>query len=654
MIIRNRYFFLADLVLVAIAAVLSFAVRLDTFVLKQVFLRDCLMYVAVAVLTKPIVFHSWGLYRRMWRYASTRELVLVTSGVLVATAVSWGIALLVGLPLDMIAWIPRSVPFIDFLLCLSLVGGIRFSQRIIADTAYHVSDRAAKLKRPTATKKRVLIIGAGDAGAMIAREMRSNPGLGIEPVGFVDDDRAKQGMLIHNVPVLGNREDIPRIVRESRIDETIIAMPTAPGKTIREIKAICQSVPVSFKTIPGIYELITGIVSLKQIRDVQIEDLLRREPVRTDVTAIQHYLAGTTILVTGAGGSIGSELCRQIARYAPRELILLGHGENSLYKMGLELDEKYPDLKYRQVIGDIRDRHRMRWAFERFKPATVFHAAAHKHVPLMEVNRAEAITNNVLGTQNLLGLATRCGVERFVLISSDKAVNPVNIMGASKRLAEMLVQEAADRTGRTYVAVRFGNVLGSRGSVVPRFQEQIAAGGPVTITHPDMLRYFMTIPEAVQLVLQAAALGQDGEVFVLDMGEPLRVLDLALDLIELSGLQPYADIDIEFTGVRPGEKLSEELFVDGENYHTTRHDKIFVAHNREPPDCQRLRQGVVELERLAELGKDGEICAKLQDLLPDFHPAYGSATPGVEEGAPSPEQSTVVRPDAAQSAVSQL
>jgi FlaA1/EpsC-like NDP-sugar epimerase len=620
MIVRNRYFFLADIFLVAIAAMLSFAIRLDTFVLKRIFLRDCLMYVAVAVVTKPAVFYAWGLYRRLWRYASTRELLLVTSGALVSTTVAWGVALLIGLPLDMIAWIPRSVPLIDFLLSLSLVGGIRFAQRIVAETTYRVSGRVARLKQPAETCRRVLIVGAGDAGAMIAREMRSNPGLGIEPVGFVDDDSDKKGMLIHNIAVLGARDDIPRIVTENAVDEVIIAMPTVPGQTIREIKAICQGVPVEFKTIPGMYELISGTVSVNQIREIQIEDLLRREPVHTDITAIKGLVEGCCVLVTGAGGSIGSEICRQVARHRPQELIMLGHGENSLFRMGLELAHRFPDLKFRQIIGDIRDRHRMRWVFEEFKPSTVFHAAAHKHVPLMEFNRPEAITNNVLGTQTLLQLATRYDTDRFVLISSDKAVNPINMMGASKRLAELLVQDAAARTSRCFVAVRFGNVLGSRGSVVPLLQEQIANGGPVTITDSEMYRYFMTIPEAVQLVLQAVTLGRGGEVFVLDMGEPVRVLDLALDLIELSGLEPYTDIEIEFIGARPGEKLSEKLFVDGENYHTTRHEKIFVAYNTIPPDFNRLRKGVVELKRLSEQTEDDAIIAKLQEIIPNFKP----------------------------------
>jgi len=469
-------------------------------------------------------------------------------------------------------------------------------------------------------ERRVLVMGAGDAGAMIVREMQANPGLGLVPVGLLDDNRAKAGMTIHGVPVRGTREDIPRVVAEERADEVIIAMPTAPGQAIREIVAICQESGVAYRTMPGMYELISGHVSVKQIREVRIEDLLRREPIQIDGTEAGRYLANAVVLVTGAGGSIGSELCRQIAAYHPRELLLLGHGENSIYHILLELRESFPALATQPLIADIRDCERLAAVFHLYKPDVVFHAAAHKHVPLMESNVAEAVMNNVLGTRNLLQAAEAEGVQRFVLISTDKAVNPVNVMGVTKRLAELLIQDAARRTGQSYVAVRFGNVLGSRGSVVPLFQYQIAAGGPVTVTDPEVRRYFMTVPEAVQLVIQAAAFGKGEEIFVLDMGEQVRIVDLATELIRLSGLEPGHDVEIVFTGLRPGEKLSEELFAEGEKPRPTPHEKILVAYGNHACDGEILSCQLQELERLAKSGDAKRICAKMQEIVPEYRP----------------------------------
>ena len=408
--------------------------------------------------------------------------------------------------------------------------------------------------------QRVLIAGAGEAGALILRELRANPQTGLIPVGFVDDDPHKQGMLIQRVRVLGSREPFPALVREHQVDQVIIAMPAAPGSAVREIVDICEQAGVRARIIPGMYELLSGAASIGQLRDVQIEDLLRREPVQTDTEQVAALIRGRRVLVTGAGGSIGSELCRQILRCEPAELIILGHGENSIFDIHNELrgwktgslkleagtaasksaasSNQHPASKFTPVIADIRDADRLAAVFAAHRPEIVFHAAAHKHVPLMEDNVEDAVTNNVLGTRRLVEASIAAGVEHFVLVSTDKAVNPSSVMGTTKRVAELIVQEAAQRTGRAFVAVRFGNVLGSRGSVVPFFQRQIAAGGPVTVTHPDVKRYFMTIPEAVQLVLQAAALGCGGEIFVLDMGEPVRIADLARDLIRLSGLEP--------------------------------------------------------------------------------------------------------------------
>ena len=465
-------------------------------------------------------------------------------------------------------------------------------------------------------------MGAGDAGAMIAREMRDRPQLGLIPVGFVDDNKQKHGVRIHGVPVLGGRDQIAQFAREHDVAEVIVAIPTASGSAIREILELCNQAGLSARTVPSLDAILSGQVSVSQIRPIDIEDLLRREPVFTDISAVEKMLQGNRVLVTGAGGSIGGELCRQIARCKPATLILVGHGENSIYAIANELRRLWPQLPIYQVIADIRDRDRLAQVVRAHQPETIFHAAAHKHVPLMEENVPAAITNNVQGTANLLELAVSHQVGRFVLISTDKAVNPTSIMGATKRVAELLVQKHALHSGHHYVAVRFGNVLGSRGSVVPLFRDQIARGGPVTVTHPDVRRYFMTIPEAVQLVLQAATLGHGGEVFLLEMGEPILISQLAKDLIELSGFEVGRDIDIVYTGLRPGEKLFEELFVAGEEYAPTRHEKVYESHNGDPSaaNAMGLEEVVQELIDLALQGDDVRARSKLKEIVPEYTP----------------------------------
>jgi FlaA1/EpsC-like NDP-sugar epimerase len=495
----------------------------------------------------------------------------------------------------------------------------------------------------------VLIIGAGDAGVMIAKEMQNNPQLGLELVGFVDDDAAKHGMRIQGASVHGGREHIPALVRSHAVSQAIIAMPTAPGKTIRHYVDLCEQAGIKVKTIPGIYELLSGTVSVNQIRDIEIEDLLRREPVRIETDDIVRMLSQKRVLVTGAGGSIGMEICRQVARHGAAEIVLLGHGENSIFRAMRELDEVIePDLVVHPVIADIRDKPRLKMVFGRFAPQIVFHAAAHKHVPLMEGNIEEAVSNNVLGTKSLIEVSEESDVERFVLVSSDKAVNPTSAMGVTKRVAELLVETAAVRNHErrsksdepVFLAVRFGNVLGSRGSVVEIFREQIARGGPVTVTHPDMRRFFMTCPEAVQLVLQAAAIGQGGDIFVLDMGDPVRIVDLATDLIELSGLRVGRDIDIEFIGALPGEKLFEELFAEGERYERSAHEKCFVVRNgsvrKDVPSSSQAAEAsssdrklmklsafekqVDELIRAAVEGETEQVRRLLQAIVPEYRP----------------------------------
>ncbi len=635
--IRNRYFLAADVLLMPLAAGVAFLLRLDVAGLRS-YARTTLVFAALAMVVKPAVFYLFGLYRRYWRYASANELVNIALATLSGTAV---VTLLV-YSLASLVWefpsLPRSIPFLDWLVSLPLVGGTRFAVRLAADV-FSRRQRNGQPRDGRYRERRVLVMGAGDAGAMIVREMQANPGLGYVPIGLLDDNRAKAGMEIHGVPVRGAREDIPRLVSEEQVDEVIIAMPRAPGRAIREIVAICQEAGVACKTMPGIYELISGQVSVKQVREVRIEDLLRRELVQIDGGEGGRYLNNTVVLVTGAGGSIGAELCRQIAQHSPGQLLLLGHGENSIHHILLELQERFPHLAVQPLVADVCDLDWLATLFTRHEPEVVFHAAAHKHVPLMEANVAEAVRNNVFGTLNLLRVAEASNVKRFVLVSTDKAVNPVNVMGATKRLAELLVQDAARRTGGAYVAVRFGNVLGSRGSVVPLFQHQIATGGPITVTHPDMRRYFMTIPEAVQLVIQAAALGQGGEIFVLDMGEQVRIVDLAAELIRLSGLEPGRDIEIAFTGPRLGERLSEALFGDGEEACPTRHEKILVARGSNAWNSEILSRHLQELEVLVKGGEATHIRAKMREIVPE----YKSLPQDSQDRQDSEDVSTYVR-----------
>jgi FlaA1/EpsC-like NDP-sugar epimerase len=471
--------------------------------------------------------------------------------------------------------------------------------------------------------------------------MRSNPDLRMQPLGFLDDDPHKQNVVINGIPVLGGLEELPDMVREYRIDRVIIAMPTAPGAVNREVMRLCEKAHVPAQTLPAMPDIIRGRVTVGMLRKVEIEDLLRREPVKTDLDAVRALVRGKRVLVTGGGGSIGSELCRQILRCAPSELAILGHGENSVFKSYNEMRRLVDQLgegeetpSVHTYIGDIRFPERINSVFRQFRPEIVFHAAAHKHVPLMELNPMEAILNNVFGTHNLLKAATAHDVQHFVMISTDKAVNPTSIMGASKRVAELLVLRAARATGRCFVTVRFGNVLGSSGSVVLTFREQIARGGPVTVSHPDMERFFMTIPEAVQLVLQAAVLGDGGEIFVLDMGEPIKIMTLAQDMIQLSGLELGHDIEIEISGIRPGEKLYEELFVSGETYEHTRHDKIRMVHNAVefvPEDLESLVESVVNAA-----WKEDPIAIRrgITALIPQYRPDVAPPVAGFPDEEP--------------------
>lgn len=579
----NRYLIIIDGIIFAITPLLALLLTLDGKTGLQTYISELGKVTTVFLIVKITVLWNLRFYKLYWRYASIEELITIILYMGITVVIQKLIFYnLDFLPYFNIAKLPPLLALVDGLLACFFVGGVRLSIRIL--------DTISQKYTGFTLQERVLIVGAGNAGIGLVEEMQRNPQLGFNPIAFVDDDPRKLNAKIRGIPVIGDRYTIPDVIQSLQIQKVIIAMPTVAGTVIREIVDICQANGIQTSTLPGIHEILNGRVRVDSIRDVRIEDLLRREPIQTDIERVSQFLKGKAVLITGAGGSIGSELCRQICKCRPAEIMLIGHGENSVFNIQQELEQLINVLKedgkaqgytpqIHTFIADIRSLERLKHAFEKFQPDVIFHAAAHKHVPLMELNSPEAITNNVLGTKNLLDMALEYDVQNFVMISTDKAVNPTNIMGASKRVAEMLVLQAAKDSGKSYVAVRFGNVLGSRGSVVPTFKKQIAAGGPVTVTHPDICRYFMTIPEAVQLVLQAAVLGRGGEVLMLNMGEPVKIVDLAKELIRLSGYEVNKDIDIVFTGLRPGEKLFEELFVEGENYEKTEHEKLFMVKN---------------------------------------------------------------------------
>lgn len=611
---RNRFVLLLDLPLIAIAAFGAFALRFDWLFLD--YRPEFTFFLGAALIVKPLVYAPFGMYRRYWRHGSIEDVLAI---VLAVTAASTALALVVGLARvwGIIPFLARPVIPIDWLLTLALAGGLRFSIRVIADYR-------RRAKAPAAAEvRRVLIVGAGEAGSMVVREIARNPQLGLEVVGYLDDSPAKHGKQIHGVRVYGDLSDLPGVVRDHRVDEVIIAMPTVGGAIVRHVADACRELGVPSRILPGVYELLDGRVSVNRLRSVEVSDLLRRRPVSAQVAAAS-YLSRKVVMVTGAGGSIGSELSRQVAFAWPARLILLGHGENSIYAVHQQLTIQYPGVPIVPVIADIRNGERLKSVFAEHAPDVVFHAAAHKHVPLMEANPEEAFTNNVGGTRNLVRAAVAAGTSRFVLISTDKAVAPSSIMGASKRIAEDVVLDAGMAAGLPFVAVRFGNVLGSRGSVVPLLKSQIERGGPLTITHPEMKRFFMTIPEAVHLVLQAGGLGAPGSLFVLNMGEPVKVVDLARDLIRLSGLDENA-IPITFTGMRPGEKLEEELWEPDAELNVTENPDIFVVRERRlglPAERQTLIDG------LLQAAARGDVPAVL-DRLAAIVPGY-TQTPGAQ------------------------
>lgn len=602
---RNRFVLIGDIVIILVSVLGSFALRYDVGQMSFYFPAILIMSV-VALLVKIPTYYFFGLYRRLWVYASTGELKLIAVAVTTASVLTGGVMLALIAAGRVLPGMPRTALGIDWLLSLVLIGGSRFAMRILSE----------QIGGKTGKGRKTLIIGAGDAGALVARELQKTSQLDWAPIGFLDDDPAKQKHEIYGVSVIGKVSDLASVLENRHVDEVVIAIPSAPGHVVRQIADVCRKKGIPSRTMPGMYELIGGTVSVNRLREVDITDLLRRDPVTIDDRLVGSSLNGKRVLVTGAGGSIGRELSRQIARWHPSELVLLGHGENSIFEALLELREDFPSISLHSVIADVRDEPRIESVFTERRPQVVFHAAAHKHVPLMEANVAEAVTNNVLGTRNLVEAANRHGVERLVLISTDKAIRPISVMGATKRLAEMIVLNAAHHTGRAYSVVRFGNVLGSRGSIVPLFKKQIARGGPVTVTHPDMRRYFMTIPEAVHLVLQSAAMGTGGEVFFLNMGQPVRILDLAEDLIRLSGLEPGRDVEIAFTGIRPGEKLIEELSDDSMSFSPTAHPEIVRVESDEAVDGEQLNSTVDELGRLAGQDETDALLRLLDEVVP--------------------------------------
>lgn len=620
--LRNRHFFFLDLVLLILIPFAALELRVDGALQDEQYLQFVIIYSLTCLPFWLGAFLLCGLYSHYWPYASIDEAATIVKAVLLGTILTAAWFFLGLQPLGLVPdSFPRSLPLIGGMLVFLAIGLTRFSVRFV-DRLQHRRQAKGGASKP------VVIFGAGHAGDLIAREMQTNPQLGLYPVAFLDDDPHKKHTVIRGLPVIGGRAALPSVARDYHAREVIIAMPTVGGKLIREITALCQENGLTVKTVPGMFELLDGSVTANKVRKVEIEDLLRREPVSTEPIIASELVMGKRVLVTGAGGSIGSELCRQIARALPAELTLLGHGENSLFFAGRDLAATYPNLTLNTVVADVRDKPRLNAVMARYKPELVFHAAAHKHVSLMENNVEDAVTNNVQGTRTVVDAALAAGVDTFVMISTDKAVNPVSVMGTTKRVAELYVHARALESGRRFVAVRFGNVLGSNGSVVPLFRQQIANGGPVQVTHPSVRRFFMTIPEAVQLVLQAATLGKGGEIFALDMGEPVRIVDLAEDMIRLSGLKLGQDIEIEFTGLRPGEKLYEELVVPGESFERTAREKIFVARNglRPPPEVHvALYAAMDELVARAQAGDTAGVRAQLAMLVPEYHTPEVSA-----------------------------
>ena len=597
-----------DLLVFAAAAVAAYLIRFEGWPPGD-FLRQMAFLVPYLVIFRLLLFFLLSVYSVAWRYISIREVFLIAAALLPVSVVLLGLRLFLPAKYTLFR-VPLSVTALEFLLALVGTTGARMVRRLVHER----SNRGALNNVGKPIRKNVLLIGAGDAGNIVVKELKQRPDLGLSVVGFVDDDPKKYLSVIQGVRVLGDTSRLAEIVRRNRVDEAIITIANASSKDIRRIKEACEKARIKVRIVPGLFELFDDEVKIMRIREINIEDVLGRSVVqfeshRQDIAG--HY-RNKRIMVTGAGGSIGSELCRQLAGLKPAELVMLDKDEFSIYEIDGRMRKEFPEVKAVPVIGDVRSRARLAPIFEKYRPQIIFHAAAHKHVPLMEANVAEAISNNVLGTKTTAELAAERGVESFIFISTDKAVNPTSVMGAAKKIGEILIQELAAAGGTRFSCVRFGNVVGSRGSVVPLFRAQIAEGGPLTITHPDVRRYFMSISEAVQLIIQAGTIGGRGEILVLDMGDPIRIQDLARDLIKLSG---YAEDDLEilYVGLRPGEKLLEEILVDEEKARGTEFDKIFVAPPNEV-DGRRFSENLKALLEAAEAGDEPGILRSLKDM----------------------------------------
>ena len=621
---RIALLFFADIICINFAYFVSFLLRFE-FTISDVFMGFFAVYfnnIVIITAIKLAVFWVVGLYRSLWRYAGTEELVKI-----VLAAVASAAATIVYLEFTQ-QYFPRSIYVFSCIMDILLIGGVRLGYRIIRDLRKPggVNSLMSLLtkKQVGAEISKVMVVGAGDAGAAIIKDIKQHPDLGKRVVVAIDDNPSKINQTIVGVKIAGNHAAIKQIARKYGVDEIIIAIPSANKKAIQEIVNECNKTRCKMKILPGISDLINEKVSISKLRDVDIEDLLGRDQVQVNLREISGYIEGKIVLVTGGGGSIGSELCRQIARFKPRKLIALDIYENSVFELSNEIKSTFPGLEFEVVIASVRSRLRMREVFLKYKPHVVFHAAAHKHVPLMESNPKDAVINNIIGTKNMIDLSDEFAVENFVMISTDKAVNPTNVMGATKRVAEMLLQETSTHSRTSFSAVRFGNVLGSNGSVIPLFRKQIERGGPVTVTHEDITRYFMTIPEAVQLVIQAGAMATGGEIFILDMGDPVRIMDLAENVIRLSGYVPNVDIDIKVTGLRPGEKLYEELLLDEEGIEKTAHNKIYVGHPLPPsPVLSEIldKYLICDDESINNIlsMKDEEVKDLLQKVVPNYN-----------------------------------
>lgn len=622
--LRRILVFFLDFLLVAAALCLSFLLRFDFHVppAQIAALREGLL---VALILKPAVFAASGMYRNIWRYASVHDAFQIFKVVTVSSLATGFLIVFMDGPYAM----PRSIYLLDWFLLLFLTCGSRLVWRIYRELRIIPSLRKGS---------RTFIIGAGEAGNLLLKEIRKQHNSPYNVIGFIDDAPDKRGLRLAGIRVLGGTRHLSALVRRHRVDEVIFAIPSADADLMRRIIASCERSKAKFKMLPGITAMIDGKVSVSQIKDVEIEDLLGRDPVVLDQTAIGNYLTGKRVLVTGAAGSIGSEICRQVARFRPAKLVLFDHAETPLFYIEKELTASYPELRIIPIVGDVRNMDRVETVFDEFCPEVVFHAAAYKHVAMMEYNPAEAVLNNVMGSRIVADAANKYRVQNFVMVSTDKAVNPTNVMGATKRSAEIYVQALAARSKSTrFTTVRFGNVLGSNGSVIPIFKEQIRKGGPVTVTDKEVVRFFMTIPEASQLVLQAGCIGKGGEIFVLDMGEPVRILTLAEELIRLSGFIPYQEIDVVFTGLKPGEKLYEELLISGEGVRPTSHKKIRVMAPVET-DLKRVTEELEALFGYAREGDLGELILSLGAIVPEFEPRY-------EFAAAPPPVFQRVRPD---------